>query len=53
MNLGFDVVRGPEADVLGAAVERVRPLATHAGPNLAGVRTGLHARVMDALARPN
>jgi enoyl-CoA hydratase/carnithine racemase len=43
----------PEAEVLATAVERVRPLAVHAGPNLAGVRTALHADVLAALARPN
>ncbi len=43
----------PEADVLTAAVERVRPLAVHAGPNIAGVRSKLHATVLEALARPN
>ncbi len=42
-----------EAEVVTAAVERVRPLAAHAGPNLAGVRTALHAEVLAALARPN
>lgn len=50
---GIVEATAPDADVLSATVERVRPLAAHAGPNLAGVRTGLHARAMDALAQPN
>jgi enoyl-CoA hydratase/carnithine racemase len=43
----------PEEAVVAAAVERVRPLAVHAGPNLAGVRTQLHADVLAALHRPS
>ena len=39
----------PEPDVLTAAIERVRGLAPHAGPNLAGVRTSLYAGVLTAL----
>ncbi|MEO6627934.1 MAG: enoyl-CoA hydratase/isomerase family protein [Aquihabitans sp.] len=39
----------PEADVLAAAIERVRGLADHAGTNLAGVRTSLYAPVLAAL----
>ncbi len=42
-----------EDAVVAAAVERVRPLAAHAGPNLAGVRTHLHAGVIDVLTRPS
>ena len=50
---GIVEATAPEADVLAAAVERVRPLAVHAGPNIAGVRSNLHAAVLEALARPN
>lgn len=39
--------------LVGAAVEQVRPLAEHAGANLAGVRTKLHADVLTALNQPN
>ncbi len=42
-----------EDAVLAATIERVRPLALHAGPNLAGVRSALHAGVLETLARPN
>lgn len=50
---GIVEATAPEAGVLAAAVERVRPLAAHAGPNIAGVRSKLHATVLEALARPN
>lgn len=43
----------PEADVVAAAIGRVRPLAPHAGPNLQGVRSKLHATVLETLAQPN
>jgi enoyl-CoA hydratase/carnithine racemase len=42
-----------EDEVVAAAVDRLRPLAAHAGANLAGVRTHLHADVLATLARPN
>lgn len=38
-----------EDRVLASAIERVRPLAANAGPNLAGVRTQLHSSAMAAL----
>ncbi|NLD77293.1 MAG: enoyl-CoA hydratase/isomerase family protein [Acidimicrobiales bacterium] len=42
-----------EADVLSSTIERIRPLAAHAGDNIAGVRSKLHATVLEALAQPN
>ena len=42
-----------EDQVQTAAIDRVRPLAVHAGPNLAGVRSQLHADVLDTLQQPN
>jgi enoyl-CoA hydratase/carnithine racemase len=42
-----------EDAVLSATVERVRPLAPHAGANLQGVRSKLHASVLETLAQPN
>lgn len=53
MAKGIVEATASEADVVAAAVERVRPLAPHAGPNLQGVRSKLHAPVLDALSRPN
>jgi enoyl-CoA hydratase/carnithine racemase len=50
---GIVEATAPEADVVSAAVERVRPLAPHAGANLQGVRSKLHASVLEALALPN
>ena len=50
---GIVEATAPEEAVVAAAVERVRPLTAHAGPNLAGVRTHLHAGVLDALDRPS
>lgn len=38
-----------EADVLPRAVERAAALASKAGPGIAGIRTHLHAPVIDAL----
>lgn len=42
-----------EADVVSTAVEMVRARAAHAGENIRGVRSKLHADVLEALARPN
>lgn len=53
MAKGIVEATASEADVVAAAVERVRPLAPHAGPNLQGVRSKLHAIVLEALSRPN
>lgn len=50
---GIVEATAPEADVVTATIERVRPLAPHAGPNLQGVRSKLHASVLEALALPN
>jgi enoyl-CoA hydratase/carnithine racemase len=46
---GIVQATAPEDEVLARAIEAARPLAAKAGPNLAGIRSQLHAPVIAAL----